>query len=199
MLELVKEKLGKPYEELEYLLHSLKEVLIENGEENMANAIPWINEGVDVDLDLDKFTKRYLQLYSIIFQLINTIEVNGAVQHRRRQEDSDLSSINGLWAQNFKELKEAGISEAEILDGLSDIRIEPVFTAHPTEAKRATVLEHHRQLYLLIVERQNVMYTKKEQEAIDEEVKLVLYRLWKTGEIFIEKPDVESELRNVIH
>lgn len=197
ILNEVKQKLGKPYEDLEYLLNSLKDVLIENGEKDMANAIPWINKSENIDLD--HFDEKRLQLYSIIFQLINTVEVNGAVQHRRGQENEDLASINGLWAKNFKELKDSGITESEILDELGDIRIEPVFTAHPTEAKRATVLEHHRELYLLLVERENKMFTRKELETIDEKVKLVLYRLWKTGEIFVEKPDVESELRNVIH
>ncbi len=193
----VKEKLGKPYEDLEYLLHSLKKVLEDNGEKEMAEAIPWINEGKEIDVE--DFDEKRLQLYSIVFQLINTVEVNSAVQNRRREEDKDLASINGLWAKNFKALKEAGITESQILDELGDVRIEPVFTAHPTEAKRETVLEHHRHLYLLLVERENKMFTKQELANIDKNIQLTLYRLWKTGEIFVEKPDVKTELNNVVH
>ena len=43
-LEQLKEILGKPYYDLEYLLEALKEVLMENGEEEISKQIPWINE-----------------------------------------------------------------------------------------------------------------------------------------------------------
>jgi phosphoenolpyruvate carboxylase len=197
MLDTLINKLGKPYKDLYFLLEAFKEVLIENGEEEIAGSIPFI-EGRAIDIETS-LSSQQIQLYSIIFQLINISEINGAVQHRRKQEQTDLSSINGLWARNLKELKEAGISEKTILDKLSEIRVEPVLTAHPTEAKRATVLDHHRDLYLLLVKRENGMFTSHEQDDIRSDIKLNLYRLWKTGEIYIEKPDVKSELRSVIH
>ncbi|MEM9389594.1 MAG: phosphoenolpyruvate carboxylase, partial [Bacteroidota bacterium] len=164
-LEEVKHRLGKPYEDLEYLLIALKEVLIENGEEKMANQIPWINELKP--FDASAFTLKHIQLYSIVFQLVNTVEVNAAVQQRRQKETSEsLSSVHGLWANSFKTLKDHGVTDADLAEHLSLIQVEPVLTAHPTEAKRATVLEHHRQLYLLLVSRENEMYTEKELENI---------------------------------
>ncbi|MBK8802829.1 MAG: phosphoenolpyruvate carboxylase [Fibrobacteres bacterium] len=42
---------------------------------------------------------------------------------------------------------------------MAEISVEPVLTAHPTEAKRATVLEQHRELYLLLVKLENRMWT----------------------------------------
>ncbi|MEQ8881354.1 MAG: phosphoenolpyruvate carboxylase [Cyclobacteriaceae bacterium] len=196
-LEQLKEILGKPYYDLEYLLEALKEVLMENGEEEISKQIPWINEQPP-DL-FDELTDKHIQLYSLVFQLVNMAEINGAVQHRRQLENKDLSSVNGLWANNIKVLKQAGISEDKILERINKIHVEPVLTAHPTEAKRATVLEHHRELYLLMVQRENQMYTEMEKENIRNNVKLCLYRLWKTGEVFVEKPDVPSELRNIMH
>lgn len=197
VLNSIREKLGKPYEDLLFLLDALREVLEENGEAAIADEIPWIN-----DLSTRKaeeLTAKHIQLYSLVFQLVNMVEVNGAVQNRRRKEDVDLTSINGLWASNFKRLEGLGASPEVIASNLPKIRVEPVLTAHPTEAKRATVLEHHRELYLLIVQRENSMYTQNELQNIRHNIKLSLYRLWKTGEIFVEKPDVASELRNVIH
>ena len=193
----VKNKLGKPYEDLEFLLTSLKEVLLENGEDDMAYKIPWINP--DWEIKAEEFTPKHTQLYSIIFTLINTSEVNGAVQNRRKLEDKELNSIRGLWAYQFNRLTEKNITEDQILEVLPEVRVEPVLTAHPTEAKRATVLEHHRELYLQMVNRENSMFTNNEQEAIRQSVKLILYKLWKTGEIYLEKPDVPSELRNILH
>ena len=198
VLQQVQEKLGKPYYDLQFLLECLNETLIENGEESIATAIPWIN--TNHEIDLETFNNRDIQLYSLVFQLLNIVEVNGAVQNRRKQEDSNsMASVNGLWAKNLQDLTKVGYTDKEIAHLLPDIQVEPVLTAHPTEAKRATVLEHHRNLYLMMVKRENQMYTEKEQHEIRREIKLELYRLWKTGEIFTEKPDVPSELRNVLH
>jgi len=196
-LPVVKEKLGKPYEDLEFLLECFREVLQESGEGKLAVQIPWIND-ID-DLKPEDFSQKLVQVYSIVFQLLNMVEVNGAVQNRRKLENQSMSSVNGLWAQNLKMLKEQGIPPKEISNLLSKIQVEPVLTAHPTEAKRATVLEHHRMLYLLLVKRENQMFTDIEQEVIRKDIKLTIDRLWRTGEIFVEKPDVPSELRNVIH
>lgn len=197
LLKLLQDTLGKPYHDLEFLLIALKEILEQNGEQEIARQIPWINDLPD--LNNGGLTEKHIQLYSLVFQLVNMVEINGAVQHRRAMEDQALSSVNGLWASNFKRLKQHGIDERDIAVRMKDIRVEPVLTAHPTEAKRATVLEHHRELYLLMVMRENQMYTKNELANIRHNIKQSLYRLWKTGEIYVEKPDVASELRNVLH
>ncbi len=183
-LELVKKKVGKPYRDLEFLLIALDEVLKENGEGEVAAQIPWVNK--TESFDPEKFTDKHIQLYSLIFQLMNMDEDKG-------------DSVAGSWAENLKKLKTLGISDEKIAKLLPEIKVEPVLTAHPTEAKRETILEHHRELYLLLVQRENQMYTQKEQDEIRNEVKLTLYRIWKTGEIFTEKPDVSSELRNILH
>jgi phosphoenolpyruvate carboxylase len=192
----IQSALGKPYKDLEFLLNSLKNVLIKNGESQIATAIPWID---DHNVQIEKLTPKHVQLYSLIFQLVNLVEINGAVQLRRKTEEESLDSINGLWAHNIKNLKENGIPDNEILDALEEIVIEPVLTAHPTEAKRATVLEHYRELYLLLVKRENTMYTHDEISNIEHNIEQSLYRLWKTGEIYLEKPNVEDELRNILH
>jgi phosphoenolpyruvate carboxylase len=194
----VKEKLGKPYEDLEFLLSCLKEVLSDNGEMEISNDIPFINKfpfenGVQM-------SGKHIQLYSLVFQLLNMVEVNGAVQNLRKVEnEEDLHDVNGLFAKNLKTLLNEQVSEQVILDALPQMHIEPVLTAHPTEAKRATVLDHHRDLYLLLVSLENKMFSKKELENIRHNIKLTLFRLWKTGEIYVEKPDLNSELRNILH
>src|SRR6266542_6138336 len=43
------------------------------------------------------------------------------------------------------------------------------------------------------------MYTDLEQNEIRDEMKLVLDKLWLIGEIFIDKPDISSELENILH
>lgn len=193
----MREQIGKPYEDLAFLLECFREVLIDNNEKALAEAIPWIN---DVEVDPHSISSRHIQAYSIAFQLLNMVEVNGAVQNRRRvEDDQSLSAVNGLWGYVLTDLKARGFTEAQLLELLPTVRVEPVLTAHPTEAKRATVLDHHRELYLLLVKRENQMWTRREQEEIRDNIKLCLDRLWRTGEIFVEKPDVAQELRNIMH
>ncbi|TXB62903.1 phosphoenolpyruvate carboxylase [Phaeodactylibacter luteus] len=188
-------QLGKITGDLKYLLKLLQEVLTESGAKELAGHIPWIG-GAGLP---EKLTPEHLQLYSLVFQLVNMVEINAAVQQRRQDEEAGHKPEPGLWSAAFQRLKAAGIGQEEALDALRQIAVEPVLTAHPTEAKRTTVLEHHRELYLLLVQRENQMYNTREQEELSLEVKQSLYRLWKTGEIYLEKPDVASELRNVMH
>ncbi len=194
-LSILQSRLGKPYEDLEFLLVALKEILTENDEEEMALKVPLINE----EHPAEHMTDREIQLYSLVFQLVNMVEINGAVQHRRRTEDHAMSDVSGLWADNLSKLISRGYTTDDLKQQLRKIHIEPVLTAHPTEAKRATVLEHYRELYLLLVQRENQMYTENEIVNIRHNIKLTLYRIWKTGEIYIEKPRVEDELNNVLH
>lgn len=196
LLKLLKDQLGKPYYDLEYLLVCFREVLTEMGEQNLAYSIPWLNQGENVP---EVNVIKQLQVYSICYQLLNIVEVNGAVQNRRKLESAGLANVNGLWAKNLEILRNAGFSETDILCNLANIQVEPVLTAHPTEAKRPEVLEQYRKLYLLIVKRENSMYTPVEQEEIRNDIKLLLNKLWLIGEIFIDKPDIRSELDSILH
>ncbi len=198
VFELVREKLGKAYYDLEFLLQCLREVLEENNEGELSAFIPWINNKQSIGKS--KNEHKLLHLYALSFQLLNLIEVNGAVQNRRlREDESGLASINGMWADNLEWLKREGFTESEILEGLKTVDVQPVLTAHPTEAKRPLVLAEYRNLYLLMVKRENTMYTSLEQEQIRDDIKISLHRLWLIDDIFLEKPDVKSELDNVIH
>jgi phosphoenolpyruvate carboxylase len=198
LLELVRNNLGKPYEDLEFLLNCLKEVMIESGEDELASEIPWINPIKNIQTH--SFTEKQLQLYSTCFQLLNIVEVNGAVQNRRLIEDQKSpSDIDGLWAYNLHLLKNNGFTAEQIAAYLPQIHVEPVLTAHPTEAKRTIMLEHLRNLYLLVVRRENSTYTRMEQNEIRQNIKIAIHRIWRISDVYTEKPNVSSELDNIIH
>src|SRR5690606_35944795 len=105
----------------------------------------------------------------------------------------------GLWRRCLEELVERGCTDAEIAEVFANARVEPVLTAHPTEAKRPTVLHIHRSLYLDLVELENQMWTPAEREDIHARIRATLERLWRTGEILLEKPDVSSEFENILY
>jgi phosphoenolpyruvate carboxylase len=181
-----------------FLLLCFQEVLHDLGEHELAVHLPWQNYG----MPLERYpnSERALQAFSIFFQLLNMSEENSAAQNRRALEaEQGLAHLTGLWGRTLLRCRELGISEAEMCSLLPEVSIDAVLTAHPTEAKRKTVLEQHRQLYLLLVQRENQMWTPLEKLDIRNEIKVVMERLWRTGEILFEKPEVADERRNVIH
>ncbi len=184
--------------DLHFLMECLYEVLEDAGEISLARCLPWIGNPQAGSAEIS--AERLCQAYSMAFQLLNIVEENTSAQVRRQRE-TELGSAeeHGLWGYHLHRLKEAGFSPQKIATFLPHIQVEPVLTAHPTEAKRSTVLQHHRQLYLLLVQRENRMWTPVEQKAIREEIKVELERLWRTGEIYLRKPEVSTERQSILY
>ncbi len=195
--------------DLAYVMGCFREVLIEQGQPDLAARLPWSavrptepspaqpESGESTPRDL---RERDVQVLSIAFQLLNMVEENAAAQARRlRETNQGVLEEAGLWGASLNELIRLGFKPEAIANVLPRVRVEPVLTAHPTEAKRASVLEQHRELYLQLVKRENQMWTPSEQEAIRAEFTAGLERLWRTGEIRMAKPDVASERRGAMH
>ena len=182
--------------DLNYLMECLKEVLEELGEKRAAQFLPW--QGHGTAHDVHEPPPGIEQAYSIAFQLLNMVEENAAAQTRRLREiEHGLAAEPGLWGAQLAKLKQAGFTGTDIAAFLPTVRIEPVLTAHPTEAKRAAVLEQHRAIYHLLTSLENDSLTPTQRGAVRAEIKVVLERLWRTGEILLEKPRVSTERRGV--
>ncbi len=185
--------------DLLYLMRCFQEVLIELGESEIAARLPWVGRK-RTRPGRRTFPPRLAHAYSIAFHLLNMVEENTAVQMRRAGETANgLDSEPGMWGQQLRQLLEAGHTVDEICAWLPWLRVEPVLTAHPTEAKRRTVLEQHRHLYLLLVRRENPIWTPSEQADLREDIKTAIERLWRTGEMFLSKPTVAMERAGVLH
>ncbi|HYL38872.1 MAG TPA: phosphoenolpyruvate carboxylase [Bryobacteraceae bacterium] len=147
-----------------------------------------------------KLPPRGAQALSMAFQLLNMAEENTSNQVRRMRETvGGPASEPGTWPYQLQQLYAASFDEREIRRALASVHVQPVLTAHPTEAKRPSVLERHREIYLMLVERENPTKTPMEQQALEQRLEDTLERLWRTGEILVERPDVESEVRNTLH
>lgn len=184
-----------------WLLQRYRQVLLSLGEEKLVQHL--FNEAGTLQPSIPKdqgTIDKMTQALSIAFQLLNLVEENAAVQFRRQLEDHiGLSAIRGSWAETFELWKTNGISDQAAAKCLSEIKIMPVLTAHPTEAKRVSIIELHREFYLLLVKKENTIWSKKEQETLFQEIDAMLERWSRTGEIYLEKPNVQAERDNIMY
>ncbi|MCX6130602.1 MAG: phosphoenolpyruvate carboxylase, partial [Proteobacteria bacterium] len=186
--------------DLQFVMICLQEVLQELHHDELLACIPWLPHQQSPSLSKVQSPFRLVQLLSISFQLLGMIEENINVQERREQQaDGRLEREYGLWPWALETLQKEGYSEATLLQTIQGLQVEPVLTAHPTESKRATVLEHHRDLYLQLVKLENQMWTPVERQWLKDDIKASLERLWRTGEIYRQRPDLKLELRNTLH
>lgn len=191
------DKLAQDYHSLQDRLASVLHGL---GESGLSALLPKIQEESSSQDTALHIPEKTAELLSLSFQLLNMTEENAAAQYRRAVENQyGITYLPGLWGQSLLKMKNYGLTEQEIAQTLRTIHVEPVLTAHPTEAKRATILEQHRELYLLLVKLENQMWTPYERKDILHEMETIIERLWRTGEIYLKKPDVYSEIRNIEH
>lgn len=183
-------------ERLNYLLGCLEDALKSTGETKLLPYLPWSGRVPESGAAPEGLP----QLYSIGFQLLNMVEERVAAEIRREREKAlGADSIRGLWPQALRDLKAIGLTPEQILDVLKDVQVEPVLTAHPTEAKRSSIRERHRALYVEMVRNEFPKYTERERRRIRERVVTTLETLWRTAEIHLVRPDITSELRNATH
>ncbi|HEV2085917.1 MAG TPA: phosphoenolpyruvate carboxylase, partial [Gemmatimonadales bacterium] len=83
---------------------------------------------------------------------------------------------------------------SEVRGLLEIMRIRPVITAHPTEAKRVTVLEKHRRIYRRLVDLESPRWTPRERQALVDGLQNEIELLWMTGELRLAKPTVPQEV-----
>ena len=136
-----------------------------------------------------------IQAISFYFQLLNLVESTDRrpVPASERKNGGDAEP--GRWGRYLKQLKEFGFSEQEVREAQGN-SVEPVFTKHPTEAKRWAVLGLHREIVRLMRKR-DAVETTFEEAFCERSLHAVLERLWLTGEVFSRKPEVENELENL--
>ena len=200
--QIEKEGLKKIHLDFGQVLQSFSEVLQGQGEHELADIVLELTK-VDSykELSLSELnTEKMIQAMSMVFQLMNLIEENASVQFRRNMEKhAGPQSIRGSWKETFEKLKVLGLHEDQILESLSHIEVKPVLTAHPTEAKRRSVLNLHREVYLLLAKKENQVWSPSEREQIERSLKALLESWWCTREILPEKPVLAMERNHVLH
>jgi phosphoenolpyruvate carboxylase len=143
----------------------------------------------------DYHMARALQAQGIWFQLLSIAEQAYAMRRRRRIErEKGHERLLGTFDYVLASAAAAGVKADEIHAQLKTLRIRPVITAHPTEAKRVSILEKNRRIYLLLRDLESTRWTQREREALAQAVRDQIELLWLTGELHLEKPTVEHEV-----
>ncbi len=142
-----------------------------------------------------EFTSRVLQAQGIWFQLLAIAEQHADTRLRRQDErDSGEEAIPGTFMHLTSRSATAGVPAEVLREKLAALRIRPVITAHPTEAKRVTVLEKHRRIYSLLAELEESEWSARERAVVVEQLRDEIELLWMTGELRLEKPTVDQEV-----
>ncbi|NVO58526.1 phosphoenolpyruvate carboxylase [Rhodobacteraceae bacterium B1Z28] len=134
----------------------------------------------------------YLQALSIWFQLLRIIDENADVRNRRLTETNNgAEAVEGGFAEALSDLSPTvGLSE-ELASNLS---VGPTLTAHPTEAKRVTVLEIHRRIYRCLVNLETQRWTPTERAELLNGLEGEIDLLWLTGELRLSRPSLRDEI-----
>ncbi len=191
------EKISRDYRKI---MELFIEVLQDLGELKIASTLQQLinKEAIDPIAPSDK--EKQIQALSISFQLLNLVEQNAAVQFRRNKINQEgLAAIRGSWSETFAHWKQKGLSQEQMVEVLRRVTVMPVLTAHPTESKRLSVIDLHRDFYLLLVKSETSNWSAAEKAISRNQMKSLFERWWRTGEVYLEKPTVASERNNVLH
>ena len=135
-----------------------------------------------------------MQAVNIWFQLNRIIDENAAMRARRMTEAAQgPDAVEGSFAAALAVLDPA-MTREDFTQLSTRLSVGPTLTAHPTEAKRVTVLEIHRRIYRLLVSLQTQRWTPRERDDILSDVESEIDLLWMTGELRIERPRLADEI-----
>lgn len=140
-----------------------------------------------------------IRAYTIYFSLAHIAEEVHAFLGRRALVSAGGRFWYGSFDQTLHQLAEEGIDPRQFQTLLDQLAYLPVFTAHPTEAKRRTTLETQRRIFLLTLDLHRQKLNQEEQQdrlrAILNEIQI----LWKTNEVRVHKPQVTDEVRQGLY
>ena len=141
--------------------------------------------------------------FGFYFELINLAETN----HRKRRRLSSQLEPNpqfppkdppvqrGSLRGALRQLRLAGVSAEEARELLTQITITPVFTAHPTEVARRSVMFKRRRISDLLEQLDRIPVPNAQLEALEQDIVAEITALWQTDDVRNARPTVRDEIR----
>ena len=139
---------------------------------------------------------RLARAFSFYFELINLAETN----HRKRRRlsgelDASAAPLRGSLRGTLRRMKQAGIAAEEAQDLLGRICISPVFTAHPTEIARRSVMFKRRRISDLLEQLDRIPVPDAELDTLERDLMAEITALWQTDDVRSARPTVRDEIR----
>ncbi len=134
--------------------------------------------------------------FAFYFELINLAETN----HRKRRRialrlSGQAGRQRGSLEGTFSEMRRVGIGAEEALNWLRRVLIVPVFTAHPTEAARRTVMFKRRRIGEFLEALDRIPLPEQDMARLEELVLAEITGLWQTDEVRSRRPTVYDEIK----
>ncbi|NNE74566.1 MAG: phosphoenolpyruvate carboxylase, partial [Acidimicrobiales bacterium] len=146
--------------------------------------------------DIDVHDAIHLvRAFTVYFHLANTVEQ----VHRIEEHNADAAAANNHFAETVAKLQAIGISDSEIVAAARTTDLRPVFTAHPTEASRRSILDKLAEIAVLVERRNDTSCGPADQRRIDRRVDELIDAIWQTDELRREQPDPVDEARSILY
>jgi phosphoenolpyruvate carboxylase len=137
--------------------------------------------------------------FGFYFELINLAETNHRkrrrLAHQLKESSGGESMLRGDLRGTLRRLKEAGVSAEEAHALLRRICVYPVFTAHPTEVARRSVMFKRRRISDLLEQLDRIPVPETQLEALERDLTAEITALWQTDEVRSARPTVRDEIR----
>ena len=177
------------------VIEKLKETSTLYYESNDVNSREVLKE-LCKDLTDDEALKA-MKVFTIFSVLANITE--DVYQTEKEQEEKyNGVKANGSLEKSFKNLKDKGLNDEEILELLTDLEVVPELTAHPTQVQRQSSLDLMRQITETLgrYSKSDKLFIDK-QECVDELNKMVQI-FWQTQMLRSNKIKVHNEISNAM-
>ena len=182
-------------EELRRLLIEHRETARRSPEQASRSELMAKAQAIISAMDLTR-AYQVTKAFATYFELTNLAETNHRKRRRRAGKlDRESSPLTGSFRGTLLRMKRAGISAKSALAALDQIQITPVFTAHPTEVARQTILLKRRRIAQELGRLDRLPLTLEEAETCENNIRAEVTSLWQTDEVRLAKPTVDDEIR----
>ena len=182
-------------EELRRLLIEHRETARQSPEQASSTELMLKAQEIVSRMDLSH-AYQVTKAFATYFELTNLAETNHRQRRRRAGKlDREHPPLPGSFRGTLMRMKEAGIPSADAVAALNQIAITPVFTAHPTEVARQTVLLKRRRIAQALARLDRLPLTAEEAEDCENNIRAEVTSLWQTDEVRMAKPTVDDEIR----
>jgi phosphoenolpyruvate carboxylase len=135
--------------------------------------------------------------FATYFNAVNIAERVHRIRRRRDYQREGSAPQPESLRDVLGRLKAQGVTAPELLDWLLRLEVEPVFTAHPTEAVRASLLEKEQAIVRALVDGFDAGRTPQERGEDEERIHMALTAGWQTAEASPVRPSVQDERDHV--